>query len=295
MQEDLRENFNIVINGDVFYDKKLPANAQLLYGVIGSLCNKNGYCWAGNEYLAKLFEKDERSIYNWIKVLVEGGYVFVINEPESGDYPGRRRLYISRMGFEAYKAECNISGKPAIGGFESERTNSEQIQQSEVAEEGKPGKNFHEALKKITANHENNFKNNGKNFPLYNKDKLINSNISSSEEKEELEFSKSCLFENLKAQYAEEKKGWGEDYAAFRPDIPEEVSSFLGWLYSKTIFNINGVEMPLKEVLKVIKDMTLEQFWDAYDTVFSVNKTAQIFCKEMYLLTCLYNKVLSGM
>ena len=59
------------------YDAKLPSGAKLLFGEITALCNKEGYCWAGNAYFARLYGTSERTIINWINSLKSAGHVKV--------------------------------------------------------------------------------------------------------------------------------------------------------------------------------------------------------------------------
>lgn len=75
MEECFVRNYYAVIPGEVRYDSRLSANAKLLYGEITALCNEKGYCWAGNDYFAKLYSVSERSIINWINSLVDAGYI----------------------------------------------------------------------------------------------------------------------------------------------------------------------------------------------------------------------------
>ena len=42
-----------IIPAIVLYNKELKANEKLLYAIITSLANKEGYCFASNKYLAK--------------------------------------------------------------------------------------------------------------------------------------------------------------------------------------------------------------------------------------------------
>lgn len=58
-----------IIPANVRYDSKLPANAKLLYGEITALCNKEGYCWATNDYFAELYNTTDKTISRWIKHL----------------------------------------------------------------------------------------------------------------------------------------------------------------------------------------------------------------------------------
>lgn len=64
-----------VIPADVRYDDKLPPNAKLLYGEISALCNREGFCWAGNEYFAKLFGWSAKSVTRLVSALRDGGYI----------------------------------------------------------------------------------------------------------------------------------------------------------------------------------------------------------------------------
>ena len=69
-------SFWAVIPATVRYDK-LPDGAKLLYGEIAALCNKKGYCWAGNNYFAELYQVNERTVRNWIEVLRDKGHIYV--------------------------------------------------------------------------------------------------------------------------------------------------------------------------------------------------------------------------
>ncbi len=74
MSDNLK-SYYAIIPANVRYDKRLPANAKLLYGEITALCNEKGYCWASNAYFAKLYEVSNRSITSWLKILKDNGYI----------------------------------------------------------------------------------------------------------------------------------------------------------------------------------------------------------------------------
>lgn len=61
----------------VRYDEDLPANAKLLYGEITALCNKKGYCWATNDYFARLYKVSKKTISRWVSSLKNKGYISV--------------------------------------------------------------------------------------------------------------------------------------------------------------------------------------------------------------------------
>ena len=67
-------NYYAIIPADVRYSK-ITANAKLLYGEITALANKEGFCWASNNYFAELYGVTNRSVSNWVKELTDQGFV----------------------------------------------------------------------------------------------------------------------------------------------------------------------------------------------------------------------------
>jgi len=59
----------------VMADEGLSPAEVLLYGRISGLCHKEGYCWAGNAYLAKQCKAKPRTIQMQIKHLVKAGHL----------------------------------------------------------------------------------------------------------------------------------------------------------------------------------------------------------------------------
>ena len=78
-------NYYAVIPASVRYSKDLSANEKLMYGEISALTNKEGYCWASNEYFAKLYQVDDRTIRRWLGNLEQGKFIIRIpgNQLES--------------------------------------------------------------------------------------------------------------------------------------------------------------------------------------------------------------------
>lgn len=85
-------NYYAVIPARVLYDEELRPNAKLLYGVISSLCNATGYCWAENRTLAEKFGLKPDTVSGLIGNLEKRGHVFVdvIRSPETNEVTGRR-------------------------------------------------------------------------------------------------------------------------------------------------------------------------------------------------------------
>jgi len=88
-------SFYAVIPAFVRYNKDLSPNAKLLYGEITTLTDKTGYCFASNNYFARVYGVDKSSITHWIKQLADAGYIrqeFIYAEGKPNIT--ERRLYI---------------------------------------------------------------------------------------------------------------------------------------------------------------------------------------------------------
>ncbi|MFT8823247.1 helix-turn-helix domain-containing protein [Liquorilactobacillus satsumensis] len=68
-------NYYAIIPANVRYDDRLPSKAPLLYGEITTLCNKEGYCWATDDYFARIYHTDKRTIQRWLSSLEKFGYI----------------------------------------------------------------------------------------------------------------------------------------------------------------------------------------------------------------------------
>lgn len=75
MTKEINKAYYAIIPANVRYDKRITANAKLLYGEITALCNEKGYCWASNNYFAELYGVSKVSISKWINQLIECGYL----------------------------------------------------------------------------------------------------------------------------------------------------------------------------------------------------------------------------
>lgn len=89
-------NYYSIIPASVRYDKELKANEKLLYGEITALANKNGYCWAENNYFAKLYDVHKITVSNWISNLERQGYISIKLEYIKGTKQvSKRYIYLN--------------------------------------------------------------------------------------------------------------------------------------------------------------------------------------------------------
>lgn len=96
MNEENTVSYYAIIPAVVRYDEELTDKAKLLYGEITCLSNKEGYCFATNNYFAKLYKCTTRAIQNAISILQKKGYIKVVIEENY-----QRKIFISSaMGYE---------------------------------------------------------------------------------------------------------------------------------------------------------------------------------------------------
>lgn len=118
MNENIKSNYYAVIPAIVRYDKDLTDKAKLLYGEITCLCNKEGYCFATNNYFSNLYNCTPRAIQFTLSKLQEKGYIKIIIE---NNY--QRKIYLT----DALRYE-KIFTPPHennfIGGYEKNFTNN---------------------------------------------------------------------------------------------------------------------------------------------------------------------------
>ncbi len=117
-------SYYAIIPADVRYSN-IPANAKLLYGEITALCNKEGYCWASNNYFAKLYKVNPTTISAWVKNLRDEGFIFceVIGKD-------RKMMLREKPKHASGKAEADASGKAEHNTTRFNNTNNEEPLQS---------------------------------------------------------------------------------------------------------------------------------------------------------------------
>jgi len=78
----------IVIDDDIIKDIKLNSTDKIVYGLIKSLSNSTGYCFATNDYIGKRTNLCKSTISNTIRKLKKCNYI----KTETVDY--QRRIYL---------------------------------------------------------------------------------------------------------------------------------------------------------------------------------------------------------
>jgi hypothetical protein len=61
----------------VLHCRELGLSAKVFYAELSALANKKGYCFANNEYFARLYRTNSSTITRWIKSLSEQGFIKV--------------------------------------------------------------------------------------------------------------------------------------------------------------------------------------------------------------------------
>lgn len=80
------------ITAEVRYDADLTGDEKILYAEITALSNKHGYCYASNDYFAKLFSVTNVTVSRRINKLKDKGYLKIIYK-RSGTVVTNRKIY----------------------------------------------------------------------------------------------------------------------------------------------------------------------------------------------------------
>jgi len=70
-----KPSYYAVIPANVRYCKDLAPQEKLLYAEITALTNKEGYCWATNNYFANLYRLSKETVSRQISKLARLGFV----------------------------------------------------------------------------------------------------------------------------------------------------------------------------------------------------------------------------
>lgn len=93
--EDIRPGYYAIIPADVRYDDRIPPNAKLLYGEVSALIGADGFCYASNQYFAKIYGMSVDTISRLFKNLEDTGYIRREIEKDRSGQVVRRKVYLS--------------------------------------------------------------------------------------------------------------------------------------------------------------------------------------------------------
>ncbi|RND86859.1 hypothetical protein FAM18172_01172 [Lacticaseibacillus paracasei] len=87
-----KPGYYAIIPADVRYHEKLSDGAKLLYCEITALSNKNGYCWASNDYFSRLYSVSISTIKRRLQALEELGFIKRIVKYKEGTTEVEKRF-----------------------------------------------------------------------------------------------------------------------------------------------------------------------------------------------------------
>lgn len=88
-----RPGYWAVLPAVIRYDDQIPPNAKILYAEISSMVGAEGFCWATDEYFAKVFGFAPRTVRELMAALKDAGYIRVEEERGNHNVLIRRRIY----------------------------------------------------------------------------------------------------------------------------------------------------------------------------------------------------------
>lgn len=91
--EHLDLSFDCVLPSAIFFNENLEPNCIKCYAVVRGLTKMKGYCFATNEYLAKILQTDPSSLRRWISSLQKEGFL-EIQTTRNGIH-WQREIYLS--------------------------------------------------------------------------------------------------------------------------------------------------------------------------------------------------------
>jgi hypothetical protein len=114
--EELNQEYEssqfLMLTYDILVDKRLSDFQKLLFASITGLCKQRGYCWAGNAYFQKLFNRSQTQVSEGISKLVEYGYlkreiVYKKKEDKDGKIITTKQISFRKLFVVINKADWN--------------------------------------------------------------------------------------------------------------------------------------------------------------------------------------------
>lgn len=114
MEEKQNIGYYAIIPATVLYNKDLKPNQKILYAIITSLSNKEGYCYATNRYLAEKLGVEPNTVSGWITDLKRKEFIRVELIRNEKNQITQRKIYINDMPYRDYKVDSynikNVEG-----------------------------------------------------------------------------------------------------------------------------------------------------------------------------------------
>lgn len=88
------ENYWILIPPQIAGLDDLPSGAKLVFGRIFSLSQKNGYCWAFNEYIAKGTGLEKNTVATYVTLLHKKGLIKIIVQRNEKNTVTERKIFV---------------------------------------------------------------------------------------------------------------------------------------------------------------------------------------------------------
>lgn len=103
----MKPSYYAIIPAEVRYSDLKP-NAKLLYGEITALSSKEGYCFATNNYFAKLYNVTKNTVSLWVSQLHKAGFISV-ELIKKGEQITERRIGIIKNDDRAHTKNDDLS------------------------------------------------------------------------------------------------------------------------------------------------------------------------------------------
>lgn len=111
-----KQNFYYIIPAKLVENEN--STKALLYGLIVSLSNKSGYCWASNKFLADKLNKSKSLVSKYISELEKEKWLKTTTDKENGN---KRKVYIGRGGIVT---DCHTYSNELREGYSNELRHS---------------------------------------------------------------------------------------------------------------------------------------------------------------------------
>ena len=103
MEEKQNVGYYSIIPSTILYNKNLKSNQKILYAVITSFSNKEGYCFASNKYLAEKLNVGANTVSGWITDLRRKNFIQVELIRNDKQEIIQRRIYINDIPYNFYE------------------------------------------------------------------------------------------------------------------------------------------------------------------------------------------------